>query len=95
MGQTEIDNLIELLARLPGIGPRSARRLALSMLKKPDSLMRPLSKSLIDTANSIKNSKLWSIKGMGHDFPYELFDEFVSRIDSHIKSNNKSEFKSI
>ena len=49
----------------------------------------------IDTANSLKNSKLWSIKGMGHDFPYELFDEFVSRIDSHIKSNNKSEFKSI
>ena len=53
MSQTEIDNLIELLARLPGIGPRSARRLALSMLKKPDTLMRPLSKSLIDTANSI------------------------------------------
>ena len=53
MSQTEIDNLIELLARLPGIGPRSARRLALNMLKKPDTLMRPLSKSLIDTANSI------------------------------------------
>jgi len=53
MGQTEIDNLIELLSRLPGIGPRSARRLALSMLKKPDSLMRPLAKSLLDTADSI------------------------------------------
>ena len=49
----------------------------------------------IDTANSIKNSKLWSIKGMGHDFPYELFNEFVSRIDSHIKSNDKSVFESI
>ena len=53
MSQSEIENLIELLARLPGIGPRSARRLALTMLKKPDSLMRPLAKSLIDTANSI------------------------------------------
>jgi recombination protein RecR len=53
MSQTEIDNLIELLARLPGIGPRSARRLALSMLKKPDSLMRPLAKSLLSTADSI------------------------------------------
>ena len=49
----------------------------------------------IDTANSLQNSKLWSIKGMGHDFPYELFDEFVSRIDSHIKSSNKSGFKPI
>ncbi len=53
MSQSEIDNLIELLARLPGIGPRSARRLALSLLKKPDSLMRPLAKSIIDTADSI------------------------------------------
>ena len=49
----------------------------------------------VDTANSIKNSKLWSIKGMGHDFPYELFDEFVLRIDSHIKSINKSRYKPI
>lgn len=49
----------------------------------------------IDTANSLQNSKLWSIKGMGHDFPYELFEEFVSQIDSHIKSSNKSGFKPI
>ena len=40
----------------------------------------------IDTANAINNSDLWIIEGMGHDFPYELLDQFVERIDNHIKS---------
>ena len=40
----------------------------------------------IDTANAINNSDLWIIDGMGHDFPYELLDQFVDRIDNHIKS---------
>ena len=46
----EIDNLISLLSRLPGIGPRSARRMALNLLKQPESLMKPLADSLILTA---------------------------------------------
>ena len=55
MNNSEIDNLISLLARLPGVGPRSARRMALNFLKKPESLMKPLAESLITTANSIVN----------------------------------------
>ena len=58
MNNSEIDNLISLLARLPGIGPRSARRMALNFLKKPESLMEPLAESLITTANSIVNCKI-------------------------------------
>ena len=37
MGGPEIENLIALLARLPGLGPRSARRAALKLLQQPDS----------------------------------------------------------
>ena len=55
MNNSEIDNLISLLSRLPGIGPRSARRMALNLLKQPETLMRPLAESLITTANSIMN----------------------------------------
>ena len=55
MNNSEIDNLISLLSRLPGIGPRSARRMALNLLKQPESLMKPLAESLITTANSIIN----------------------------------------
>mgnify|MGYP006076146653 FL=1 len=58
MNNSEIDNLISLLSRLPGIGPRSARRMALNLLKKPESLMKPLAESLITTANSIVNCKI-------------------------------------
>ena len=55
MTNSEIDNLISLLSRLPGIGPRSARRMALNLLKQPESLMKPLAESLITTADSIRN----------------------------------------
>ncbi|MBV44326.1 MAG: recombination protein RecR [Rhodobiaceae bacterium] len=58
MKPSKIDNLIELLARLPGIGPRSARRIALNLLKKPDSLMRPLAKALVETADQIKKCEI-------------------------------------
>ena len=50
----DIDRLIRLLARLPGLGPRSARRAALSLLKKRESLMEPLAQALVTAASSIK-----------------------------------------
>jgi recombination protein RecR len=58
MKPSKIDNLIELMARLPGIGPRSARRMVLNLLKKPDSLMRPLAKALVETADQIKKCEI-------------------------------------
>jgi recombination protein RecR len=45
----EIERLIQLLARLPGLGPRSARRAALHLIKKREQLMAPLA-SAVQTA---------------------------------------------
>jgi recombination protein RecR len=42
----EIERLIQLLARLPGLGPRSARRAALHLIKKRELLMMPLAAAL-------------------------------------------------
>lgn len=42
----EIERLIQLLARLPGLGPRSARRAALHLIKKREQLMTPLAAAL-------------------------------------------------
>jgi recombination protein RecR len=42
----EIERLIQLLARLPGLGPRSARRAALHLIKKREQLMVPLASAL-------------------------------------------------
>ena len=54
MGGPEIDRLAALLARLPGMGPRSARRAVLHLLKQRDALMRPLAASLEQTADAVQ-----------------------------------------
>lgn len=46
MNGPEIDRLIQLMSRLPGLGPRSARRAVLHLAKRPDTLLRPLGEAL-------------------------------------------------
>ena len=46
----EIERLIAVLAKLPGLGPRSARRAALALLKKREQLMAPLSQALSEAS---------------------------------------------
>ena len=55
---TQLDNLIQLLAKLPGLGPRSARRAALFLIKRRESLMEPLSLSLAEAARAVKPCSL-------------------------------------
>jgi len=47
---SEIERLIQLLAKLPGLGPRSARRAALVLLKKRDLLLEPLAAAMAEAA---------------------------------------------
>ncbi|WP_186388688.1 MULTISPECIES: recombination mediator RecR [unclassified Stappia] len=42
----EVERLIQLLAKLPGLGPRSARRAALHLIKKKDQLLVPLAQAM-------------------------------------------------
>ena len=44
----EIERLIQLLAKLPGLGPRSARRAVLHLVKNRDKLLQPLATALSD-----------------------------------------------
>lgn len=50
----EIEALISLLAKVPGLGPRSARRAALQLLKKKDQLMIPLAAALGEAADKVR-----------------------------------------
>ena len=50
---SEIERLIQLLAKLPGLGPRSARRAALALLKKRDTLLEPLADAMREAADAI------------------------------------------
>jgi recombination protein RecR len=50
----EIERLIALLGKLPGLGPRSARRAALALLKKKDQLLTPLASALADAGAKVR-----------------------------------------
>ncbi|MEQ1782483.1 MAG: recombination mediator RecR [Hyphomonadaceae bacterium] len=49
----EIIRLMDLLSKLPGLGPRSARRAALHLLKKRDQLLSPLAAAMADAAAKV------------------------------------------
>jgi recombination protein RecR len=49
----ELERLVQLLARLPGLGPRSARRAVLDLMKKRDALLLPLTEAMRDAADKV------------------------------------------
>lgn len=53
----EIERVIQLLARLPGLGPRSARRAALLLIRRKESLMQPLAMALAEAAEKIRTCR--------------------------------------
>lgn len=54
MASVEIDRLVRLLARLPGLGQRSAQRVALALLKRRDTVMLPLADALTACAERVR-----------------------------------------
>lgn len=50
----EIERLIQLLARVPGLGPRSARRAALHLIKKKEALLIPLGGAMQEAADKVR-----------------------------------------
>lgn len=54
MNGPEIETLVRLLAKLPGLGPRSARRAALQLLKKRETALLPLIDALSAAAEAVK-----------------------------------------
>ena len=55
---TEIEDLIKLISKLPGLGPRSARRIVLKMINNREELIRPMAKSLADVYKNISRCKI-------------------------------------
>jgi recombination protein RecR len=54
----EIEALIDLMSRLPGLGPRSARRAVLALLKKRAGLMAPLAQAMATVALNARDCRL-------------------------------------
>jgi len=51
---SELDTLIQLLAKLPGLGPRSARRAALYLIKRRETVMEPLGAAMRSAAAAVR-----------------------------------------
>ncbi|ABI61157.1 recombination mediator RecR [Granulibacter bethesdensis] len=58
MGGPELEQLIALLARLPGLGPRSARRAALRLLQQPETRLLPLAAAMQNAARAVKTCRV-------------------------------------
>ncbi len=54
----EIGRVIQMLARLPGLGPRSARRAALHLLKNRQTLLAPLAAALAEAAETVRTCEI-------------------------------------
>jgi recombination protein RecR len=53
MSAPEVERLIQMLSKLPGLGPRSARRAALHLLKRKEALLDPLARAMADAAAKV------------------------------------------
>jgi recombination protein RecR len=57
-GHDQVERLVAMLARLPGMGRRSARRAALKLLQDPAALMLPLAQSLREAAEAVRSCRI-------------------------------------
>lgn len=54
MSHSDIDELIRLFARLPGLGPRSARRAVLQLIRQKEQLMKPLASAISRAMENVR-----------------------------------------
>jgi len=54
----EIDELIKLISKLPGLGPKSAKRIVLKLINNKDELVKPMAKSLAEVYKNISRCKI-------------------------------------
>ena len=54
----EIDDLIKLISKLPGLGPKSAKRIVLKLINNRDELIKPMAETLADVYKNISRCKI-------------------------------------
>ena len=55
---SEIDDLIKLISKFPGLGPKSAKRIVLKLINNRDELIKPMAKALVDVYKNISRCKI-------------------------------------
>ena len=63
----EIENLIKLISKLPGLGPKSAKRIILKMINNRQEILKPLANNLNDVFKNIERCKICGILKSNND----------------------------
>ncbi len=58
---SEIEELIKLISKLPGLGPKSAKRIVLKLINNRDELVKPLAKTLVEVYKNVSRCKICGI----------------------------------
>ena len=59
----EIDDLIKLISKLPGLGPKSAKRIVLKLINNRDEIVKPMANTLAQVYKNVTRCKImWIIK---------------------------------
>ena len=58
----EIEELIKIISKLPGLGPKSAKRIVLKLVNNKDELVKPMAKALADVYKNILRCKICGFK---------------------------------
>ena len=57
----EIEELIKIISKLPGLGPKSAKRIVLKLVNNKDELVKPMAKALADVYRNILRCKICGV----------------------------------
>ena len=58
---SEIDDLIKLISKLPGLGPKSAKRIVLKLINNREEITKPLAKTLAEVYKNISRCKICGV----------------------------------
>ena len=83
----EIERLVQLLARLPGLGPRSARRVALHLIRRRETLLAPLADALRVVSSRAAEKKLALALDVGAEISFEADRRACKQVILNLLSN--------
>ena len=59
---TEIEDLVKLISKLPGLGPKSAKRIVLKLINNRDEIIKPMANTLAQVIKMYTMQLMWFIK---------------------------------
>ena len=92
----EIEQLIKIISKLPGLGPKSAKRIVLKLISNKDELVKPMAKALADMYKNISRCKICGIlKSVSLDCSYTDCQVVDKKYDKNCVVENISDQWSI